>query len=66
MSSCAKLAVVWRPTATVADQVGHEPKSPTRAIREKCLDRCVGLPYEIRRCESVNCALWPFRSGLHP
>lgn len=66
MQNRTKLAAVWPPTASIADAAGHEPKSPMKAIREKCLDCCVGQPSEIRRCESVNCALWPFRSGLHP
>jgi len=60
------LAAVWPPTATVAAAAGHEQKSPMKAIREKCLDCCSGQPSEVRLCESVKCALWPFRSGQHP
>lgn len=36
------------------------------AIREKCLDCCVGSPSEVRRCAMVDCALWPFRMGTDP
>ncbi len=61
-----ELADVWPPTATVAASAGHGRKSPMKAIREKCLDCCSGQPSEVRLCESVNCALWPFRSGQHP
>lgn len=61
-----ELASVWPPTAAAAAASGHEPKSPMKAIREKCLDCCAGQPGEVRHCESVKCALWPFRSGAHP
>jgi len=59
------LAAVWPPTAAVAAAAGHEPKSPMKAIREKCVDCCAGQFSEIQRCESVACALWPFRAGKH-
>jgi hypothetical protein len=36
------------------------------AIRRRCLDCCGNQPAEVRRCEAVSCALWPFRSGMHP
>ncbi|WP_037470644.1 hypothetical protein [Sinorhizobium fredii] len=61
-----ELASTWPPTAAVAKAAGHERKSPMKAIREKCLDCCAGQPSEVRACESVHCALWPFRSGTHP
>ncbi|MEY9198338.1 hypothetical protein ABIA16_003454 [Sinorhizobium fredii] len=61
-----ELADVWPPTAAVAASAGHEQKSPMKAIREKCLDCCSGQPSEVRLCETVKCALWPFRSGTHP
>lgn len=60
------LAAIWPPTAAVAKKAGHERKSPMKAIREKCLDCCCGQQSEIRACQSVKCALWPFRSGAHP
>jgi hypothetical protein len=65
-SSRTSLSAVWPPTASVAAVAGHVKKSPMMAIREKCADCCGGQLSEIRRCESLNCALWPFRSGRHP
>ena len=40
--------------------------TPLRAIRNKCLDCCVGQLNEIKACPSVNCPLWKFRLGIHP
>lgn len=60
------IAAVWPPTAAVARKAGHERMSPMKAIRTKCLDCCCGQPSEIRACQSVKCALWPFRAGQHP
>jgi hypothetical protein len=65
-ASRTQLAAVWPPTAAVAATAGHDPKSPMRAIREKCLDCAGGQPSEVRLCEAVKCALWPFRAGRHP
>ena len=61
-----ELAAVWPPTASVAREAGHKPQSPLRAIREKCRDCSCYQLNEIRACEAVNCALWPFRAGKHP
>lgn len=61
-----ELAAVWPPTADIASEAGHTAKSPMKAIREKCLNCCVGQSSEVRLCEAVKCALWPFRSGQHP
>lgn len=61
-----ELAAVWPPNSTAAAEAGHGVISPTRAIREKCLDCCGNQPSEVRSCEAVKCALWPFRSGQHP
>ena len=41
-------------------------KSPTAAIRRKCLDCCVGDASEVDRCHISDCALWPFRYGKDP
>lgn len=41
-------------------------KSPTAAIRAKCLD-CVGdQPSEVRKCTATNCPLWHLRMGTNP
>ena len=44
----------------------HKPQSPLKAIRAKCFDCSYYQVSEIRLCEAVNCALWPFRAGKHP
>ena len=45
--------------------LGHSP-SPTRAIREKCLDCSGGNAAEVRKCVAIGCALWAFRMGRNP
>lgn len=44
----------------------HTKKSVLKAIREKCLDCCIGQHAEVRRCHITDCALWPFRMGKNP
>jgi hypothetical protein len=46
--------------------LGHEPMSPLRALRLRCLDCCCGSIDEVRKCVSVTCASWPFRMGENP
>ena len=65
-SSRTELAAIWPPTASAAVEAGHSQMSPLSAIRKKCLDCCADQVSEIRLCEAVHCALWPFRSGQHP
>lgn len=48
--------------AQLAD-LGHEKKSLSRVIRERCLDCCAGNPEEVRKCVSTKCANWPYRMG---
>ena len=64
--SRTELAAIWPPTASAAREAGHKPQSPLQAIREKCRDCSCYQLNEIRACEAVNCALWPFRAGKHP
>jgi len=45
--------------------MGHEPMSPTQAIRARCFD-CAGTSHEIRLCVAVACPSWPFRLGSNP
>lgn len=40
--------------------------SYTRAIRNKCLDCCAGNDAEVRRCELIQCPLFPYRFGCSP
>ena len=37
-----------------------------KAIREKCLDCCLGQPGEVRQCPKCDCPLHPFKSGKDP
>lgn len=41
-------------------------KSPVKAIRSYCIDCSGNSVKEVRLCECVNCALWPFRFGINP
>ena len=36
------------------------------AIRRKCIDCCGGERSEVRRCEAIDCPLWPHRLGGDP
>jgi hypothetical protein len=56
----------WPPSAAGVGEADHEPMSPLRGIRAKCRDRSCNQLNEIRACEAVKCALWPFRAGKHP
>jgi hypothetical protein len=64
--SYTELAAIWPPTAAAAREAGHEPQSPLRAIRAKCLDCSCYQVSETRLCEAIKCPLWPFRAGKHP
>jgi len=48
------------------EATGHEPMSPTEAIRAKCLDCCAGSAHEVRCCVAMACPSWPFRTGKNP
>lgn len=41
-------------------------QSPLKAIREKCLDCCVGSTSEVKNCPIMSCPLWSFRMGKNP
>ena len=40
--------------------------TPIKAMRKKCLDCCCGQVKEVRLCQAVECALWPYRFGRRP
>jgi hypothetical protein len=65
-NSKTRLAAIWPPTAEAVREAGHKPQSPLRAIRAKCLDCSCYQVSEVRLCEAIKCALWPFRAGRHP
>jgi len=37
--------------------------TPRRAIRQYCLDCCLGSASEVAQCANTACILWPYRSG---
>jgi hypothetical protein len=39
--------------------------TPLKAIREKCIE-CAGSIKEVKLCQDVNCALFPYRLGRNP
>ena len=41
-------------------------ETPIKAIRKKCLDCTCGHVKEVRLCQAVECALWPYRFGRRP
>jgi hypothetical protein len=47
-------------------EAGHEPMSPLRALRARCLDCCAGQANEVAACTAVKCPSWPFRMGTDP
>ena len=40
--------------------------TPIKTIRKKCLDCCNGKVKEVRLCQVVECALYPYRFGRRP
>jgi hypothetical protein len=44
-------------------EAGHEPTSPLRALRARCLDCCGHQEKEVALCPAVDCPSWPFRMG---
>jgi hypothetical protein len=55
-----------RMTTAELEAMGHQRRSPTEAIRAKCLDCCAGSANEVRGCVAVTCPSWPFRMGASP
>lgn len=55
-----------KPDKAAMMALGHEKRPLLRAIREKCLDCCVGASSEVARCTVRNCALFPYRFGTNP
>lgn len=64
--SRTSLAKIWPPTVTAASSAGHQTTTPLHAIRAKCIDCSAGQLSEVRLCEAISCAIWPFRAGTHP
>jgi len=53
---------------TFISKDGHKTKvlSPTKAIREKCLECSCWQNEEVKECPATDCALYPFRFGKDP
>jgi hypothetical protein len=50
-------------TITGYDFTAQAPLRRNAAMREKCLECCSRNSAEVARCQMVDCALWPYRSG---
>lgn len=50
-------------TLTGYDFREDEPLTRSKAIRKKCLECQCGNKAEIRRCQMIDCTLWPWRMG---
>src|SRR5690554_4799895 len=46
--------------------LGHEPMSPLKALRLRCIDCSGGSAAEVRLCTVMRCPAWPFRMGKNP
>ena len=53
-------------TAEELIALGHNPMSPLKALRLRCIDCCAGSSLEVRLCTAVSCPSWPFRLGRNP
>lgn len=40
--------------------------TPIKAIRANCIECSSNQPKEVRECQVVNCALFPYRFGKNP
>lgn len=50
-------------TITGYDFTKDAPLPRPKAVRMKCLECMGGNAAEVRRCEIIDCPLWPYRSG---
>ena len=46
--------------------LGHNPMSPLKALRLRCIDCSAGSSLEVRLCTAASCPSWPFRLGRNP
>lgn len=40
--------------------------TPVKAIRQKCLECSSFQPSEVRKCDILDCPLYPYRLGKRP
>jgi len=48
------------------EELGFKKLPPLRAIRRYCYTGCLENWNEVRKCEDIECALWPYRMGTNP
>lgn len=48
------------------EEAGIGARPLLHAIRDKCLECCVGNDAEVRKCAAIDCALWPYRMRKNP
>ena len=53
-------------TAAELSVLGHQPMSPLKALRLRCIDCFGDSANEVRLCTAVQCPAWPFRMGKNP
>ena len=53
-------------TADELIALGHNPMSPLKALRLRCIDCYGGCLKSVRGCTSKDCPSWPFRMGRNP
>ena len=41
-----------------------KPLTPRKAMRQKCLECCCGSSPVVKKCDLVDCTLWPYRLGV--
>ena len=46
--------------------LGHNPMSPLKALRLRCIDCSAGSSLEVRLCTAASCPAWPFRLSRNP
>ena len=66
MRTRTELAAIWPPTAAVAREAGHTSDTPAGGHPPQVSGLLLPPTDEVRLCEAVNCALWPFRAGRYP
>jgi hypothetical protein len=64
-AACRENRPIELPAEALA-KLGHHKRNPLKAVRAFCLDCMGGNRAEVRRCTSVGCSLWVYRSGKNP
>ncbi len=51
---------------TVVESKERKSERPLVAVRRHCVECSGGNAREVRRCQCLNCKLWPYRFGIRP